>query len=90
MSTDPREITLSDEQRRQLSERSEETGRSWTELLDELFTMLPRRKNGRRRTLFEALNQRGMIGSYDGPGDLSTNPKHMEGFGEPRYTADSD
>ena len=25
---------------------------------------------------------RGLVGSLSGPGDLSTNPKHMEGFGE--------
>ena len=23
-----------------------------------------------------------LAGSYEGPGDLSTNPKHMEGFGQ--------
>ena len=30
------------------------------------------------------------LGTFDGPGDLSTNPKHMEGFGGPRYGTDSD
>ena len=45
---------------------------------------------GGKRSLFDALNERGMIGAFDGPGDLSTNPKHMEGFGEPRYGTDSD
>lgn len=42
------------------------------------------------RSLFDALNERGLIGAFDGPGDLSTNSKHMDGFGEPRYPADSD
>lgn len=42
------------------------------------------------RSLFDVLSERGLIGAFDGPGDLSTNPKHMEGFGEPRYPADSD
>ena len=42
------------------------------------------------RTLYDALNQRGLIGTFDGPGDLSTNPKHMEGFGESQYSADTD
>ena len=35
------------------------------------------------RTLFDAFNDDGMIGSItDAPSDLSTNPKYMEGFGE--------
>ena len=35
------------------------------------------------RTLFDAFNDHGMIGSInDAPADWSTNPKYMEGFGE--------
>ena len=35
------------------------------------------------RTLFDAFNDDGMIGSItDAPSDLSTNPKHLEGFGD--------
>jgi|MudIll2142460700_1097286.scaffolds.fasta_scaffold452266_2 hypothetical protein len=35
------------------------------------------------KSLYDALNERGMIGSIiDGPGDLSTNPQYMEGFGQ--------
>jgi predicted DNA-binding antitoxin AbrB/MazE fold protein len=35
------------------------------------------------RTLFDILNEAGWIGSIkDGPPDLSTNPKYMEGFGK--------
>ena len=34
-------------------------------------------------TLFDALNDRGIIGSIaDAPPDLSTNPDHMQGFGQ--------
>ena len=34
------------------------------------------------KSVYDALNELGIIGSItDGPGDLSTNPKHMEGFG---------
>ena len=34
-------------------------------------------------TLFEVLDEVGLIGCVTGaPADLSTNPKHMEGFGE--------
>ena len=35
------------------------------------------------KSLYDALNERGMIGSItEGPGDLSTNPKYMKGFGQ--------
>ncbi|MEQ8211815.1 MAG: hypothetical protein RH917_18605 [Lacipirellulaceae bacterium] len=35
-----------------------------------------------QRTLFDALNERGLIGCIDdAPEDWSTNPKYMEGFG---------
>ena len=83
---------LTEQQRKLLAQRSEETGKPWNELLDELLARLPRsRPNGTTpRSLYDALNARGMIGTFDGPGDLSTNPKHMEGFGEPRYGTDSD
>ena len=43
----------------------------------------------RERTLFDVLTERGILGCYDGPTDLSTNPKHMEGFGEPRNSKNS-
>ncbi len=35
------------------------------------------------KSLYDVLNEREMIGSItDSPGDLSTNPKYMEGFGQ--------
>ena len=35
------------------------------------------------RTLYDALNARGLIGCLkDAPSDLSTNPIYMEGFGQ--------
>jgi len=33
------------------------------------------------RTAFERFNDLGAIGCCEGPTDLSTNPKHMDGFG---------
>lgn len=40
-------------------------------------------KEGKPRTLYDALSERGIIGSItDAPPDLSTNPKYMEGFGQ--------
>jgi hypothetical protein len=93
MATDPQEIELTQEQRSLLAARSKETGRPWDELLRELF--MPLAKPGRvdsasGRTLYEALHERGLIGAYDGPVDLSTNPEHMEGFGEPRHGSNPD
>ena len=38
--------------------------------------------NGPPRSLYEALQSRGLIGCLpDAPADLSTNPRYMEGFG---------
>ncbi len=84
MATDPREIHLTDEQCKCLAERSEETGRPWPELLEEVLAKIPppRSTENKERSLYDALNERGLIGSItDAPADLSTNPKHMEGFG---------
>lgn len=40
-------------------------------------------KESRPRTLYEALMESGFIGcASGGPGDLSTNKKYMQGFGE--------
>lgn len=49
----------------------------------------PETSSLRERTLFDVLTERGVLGCYDGPTDLSTNPKHMEGFGEPRQAKNS-
>jgi hypothetical protein len=53
-------------------------------LIDELSSEAETtRGTGDGRTLFDALNARGLIAFMtDGPRDLSTNPEHMEGFGE--------
>lgn len=93
MSTDPQEIELTQEQRDLLAARSEETGRPWNELLNELFVPLAKSggaNSASGRSLYEALNERGLIGAYDGPDDLSTNPEHMDGFGESRHGSNTD
>lgn len=54
-------------------------------LLNELeLRRAQRPQNGEKpKTLFDAFNARGMIGSIkDAPADWSTNPKYMEGFGK--------
>ena len=35
-------------------------------------------------SLYDAAMRHGLIGCIEGPEDLSTNPKYMEGFGESR------
>ncbi len=54
-------------------------------LVEELAKSAPSANgsNPSGRSLFDALNDRGLIGfMHDGPTDLSTNPQHMEGFGQ--------
>jgi len=39
--------------------------------------------NGTGKTLLEAMNERGMLGSIKGaPSDWSSNPKYLEGLGK--------
>ncbi len=43
------------------------------------------------RTLYDAFVKKGLIGCiHSGSGDLSTNPKHMEGFGKDVWPENSD
>ncbi|MEM8947010.1 MAG: hypothetical protein AAGD11_17680 [Planctomycetota bacterium] len=92
MATDPNEVQLTDEQRKLLAQRADETGRSVSELINEMFgepAKEPRQPKG-SRSLIAVLSERGLVGAMRGPGDLSTNPEHMEGFGESRDPASSD
>ena len=34
------------------------------------------------QTVFDAFDRAGLIGCFSGRGDVSTNPKYMEGFGQ--------
>lgn len=92
MPTDPNQIQLTAEQRELLAQKADETGRPWAELLEE-FLASPKpkaRKPRPGRSFLDAMMERGMVGAMEGPGDLSTNPKHMEGFGESRGEEDAD
>jgi hypothetical protein len=102
MAVDPAQIDLTPEQRRRLASLAEQTGRGWTELVDDLLDLAPAalesqstaavEPNGEAapaKSLYDVLTERGILGCFDGPTDLSTNPKHMEGFGDSRFPKNS-
>lgn len=87
MAIDPSDITLSPQQRQALARLAEQTGKPYTELIDELLAKaeLPNMAEApeveSEKSLYDVLSERGMLGCFDGPTDLATNPRHMEGFG---------
>lgn len=54
-------------------------------LIRELACEAPREKTEEETTLGERMEARGLLGIAEGPADLSTNPKYMEGFGSDVY-----
>lgn len=102
MAIDPAQIDLTAEQRQRLALLVEQTGRGWTELVDQHLDAAPvalqttasgptpQNGNTGQFSLFDVLSERGILGCFEGPTDLSTNPKHMEGFGESRDRQNSD
>jgi hypothetical protein len=99
---DPTRIELTSEQRQRLALLAEHAGKDWIELVDDWLNTTPlvpsspsattSETNGARsraKTLYDVLSERGILGCFDGPTDLSTNPKHMEGFGESRLPKNS-
>jgi hypothetical protein len=101
MTVDPTQISLSSSQQMRLALLADASGKDWSEIVDDLLNATPASSlvpanaapNGRslqERTLLEVLSERGILGCFDGPTDLSTNPKHMEGFGEPRKSKCAD
>jgi len=95
MAIDPADITLSPQQRQALARLAEQTGKSHAELIDELLanaalsTTPDSPEVVTDKSLYEVLSERGMLGCFDGPTDLATNPRHMEGFGKNAWS-DSD
>lgn len=95
MAIDPNEIELSPEMKQALAEKAEQTGKPWTELIDEFLAEahLPMSPKAAEvvtdNSLYDVLSERGMLGCFEGPTDLATNPKHMEGFGQNAWS-DSD
>ena len=88
MANRPPDIQIGDEQRRKLDRLAGENGKRASELANEAIdeycdARMPNRPEQSGETLFEALSRSGSLGCIkDGPADLSTNPKNMEGFGE--------
>ncbi len=68
-----------------LAKEAELTRRTRSDILREALEMKRNGQGGgtaskKPRNMAEALNSLG--GTFDGPKDLSTNPKYFEGFGE--------
>ena len=61
---------------------AKQSRRSRSDLVREALEAKRRGNAGKqtKRSLADALLDCG--GTFDGPGDLSTNPRHMEGFGK--------
>lgn len=66
----------------ELNAAAQETGRSKSDLLRTALETYLKNGNGNRKTQSITDLIGDLIGSLEGPGDLSYNPKHMEGFGE--------
>lgn len=95
MAIDPSDITLSPQQRQALARLAEQAGKPYPELIDELLAkaQLPATAEAPEvvtdKSLYDVLSERGILGCFDGPTDLATNPKHMEAFGQNAWS-DSD
>ena len=82
MTSDRLSIRLPEPLRTGLESMVETTGRTESDIArDAIEEYLLR--HAQLPTCFELAEQAGLIGCLDsGKGDLSTNPKHMKGFGE--------
>jgi hypothetical protein len=88
MAIDPNDVQLTAAQRRLVAELAEREGRSPQDVLADLIAPAEvRRRNGSRTASTESAHKLGKrLGLYaaleDGPSDLSTNSRYMEGFGQ--------
>ena len=81
------EITLSDEQRRQLAQAAQEIGKPWEVVFADALRSYrchsPKDETPEGESLYDSLLRHGLIGCIKGgPPDLSTNRKYMDGFGK--------
>ena len=83
MAIDPSEIELTPRQKELIAQKAERLGVDYSAVLDEWLetTVANGAENQRTASVFQRMKQIGAIGCVEGPGDLSTNSKHMEGFG---------
>jgi hypothetical protein len=87
MAIDPNEIQLTAGQRQLIADLAERLGRSPQDVLAELIAPAEVRQRNGRAVPTESAHALGKrLGLYaaleDGPPDLSTNPRYMEGFGQ--------
>jgi hypothetical protein len=89
MATDFRQIDLDDYQRHLLASAADQQGAPWPVVFEKAIAPLAEKKsqttdeNGEAETPYEVLLRHGLIGCIEGtPVDLSTNKKHMEGYGK--------
>jgi len=88
MAIDPNEMQLTVAQRQFIAELAARQGHSPQEVLADLITSPSvQRPNGSRLTAMESAHDLGQrlglfAGLEDGPPDLSTNRRYMEGFGQ--------
>lgn len=81
MTINPADIQLTPDQQLFIAKQAERSGRPWPELLQSLVPAAAESTVG--ETAYEAFLRSGYIGCCEGlPADLSTNPAHMQGFGE--------
>jgi hypothetical protein len=96
MATQPAQYDLTDRQRKRLQALAERTGKSCAALVDEFLDSEAHVQDGSEnvvppesKSLHDVLEERGILGCFDGPTDLATNPRHMEGFGRDAFGDDS-
>ena len=69
-----------------LARLAAQSGRPWNEVFQEALSAFERNSQSANgagaETVYAAMVRLGLLGCVtDAPEDLSTNPKHMEGFG---------
>jgi hypothetical protein len=88
MATDVSNIELNDHQKRLLASAAENLRVPWHEVFELAISPLAEpttsgNDNGRAETPYEILRRHGLVGCIEGtPPDLSTNKKHMQGYGK--------
>ena len=85
MAIDPSQIELTPKQKELLAAKAQRLGVDYATALDEWLGASVSgtdTANGQGMpSVLERMKAIGAVGCIEGPGDLSTNPKYMEGFG---------